>query len=63
MRKKKFFSTDKVTGGLGEVITGKVPGRQSDDEITFLKQQAVQLWILLQLSVSMSVLFLKELAA
>jgi len=35
--KKGVFSVDRVTGELGEVISGKVPGRQADDEITFFE--------------------------
>ncbi len=31
------FSADRVTGELGEVICGKAPGRQSEDEITFFE--------------------------
>lgn len=31
------FRAEDVTGELGEVITGKVPGRSSDDEITVFK--------------------------
>lgn len=31
------FALDKVTGELGEVLLGKVPGRESDDEITFFE--------------------------
>lgn len=34
---KGTFSADRVTGELGEVIFGKVPGRESDDEITFFE--------------------------
>jgi len=33
--RKGVFSEDRVSGELGEVIAGKVPGRESDDEITF----------------------------
>lgn len=35
--KNGVFSVDRVTGELGEVIAGKIPGRQSDDEITFFE--------------------------
>ncbi len=31
------FGADRITGELGEEICGKVPGRQSDDEITFFE--------------------------
>jgi len=34
---KGVFSADKVTGELGEVVSGKIPGRQSEDEITFFE--------------------------
>lgn len=33
--KKGVFSKNRVTGELGEVIAGKAPGRESDDEMTF----------------------------
>ncbi len=35
--KKGVFSADRITGELGEVISGKVPGRVSDSEITFFE--------------------------
>ncbi|MCK4941055.1 ornithine cyclodeaminase family protein, partial [candidate division WOR-3 bacterium] len=31
------WSWDKVHGSLGDVITGKIPGREKDDEITLFK--------------------------
>lgn len=31
------WSWDKVHGSLGDVITGKIPGRENDDEITLFK--------------------------
>ena len=34
---KGVFSADRVTGELGEVLLGKVPGRESEDEITVFK--------------------------
>lgn len=34
---KGVFSLDKVTGELGELILGKIPGRTSDYEITFFE--------------------------
>lgn len=34
---KGVFSAERVTGELGEVISGKVPGRVSDDEMTFFE--------------------------
>lgn len=34
---KGVFKESDVTGEIGEVISGKVPGRQSDDEITFFE--------------------------
>jgi ornithine cyclodeaminase len=35
--KKGTYSADRLTGELGEVIAGKVPGRVRDEEITFFK--------------------------
>jgi len=35
--KKGVFSEAQVTGELGEVICGKAPGRQSDDEMTYFE--------------------------
>lgn len=35
--RKGMFSASDVTGELGEVISGKVPGRESDDEMTFFE--------------------------
>lgn len=35
--KKGVFSQEKISGELGEVIAGKVPGRVNDDEITIFK--------------------------
>lgn len=32
--KKGLFGKDKVNGSVGEVLTGKMPGRESEDEIT-----------------------------
>jgi len=34
---KGIYSFDKVTGELGEVILGKVKGRENENEITFFK--------------------------
>lgn len=34
---KGIFSADRITGELGEVINGKIKGRESDDEITFFE--------------------------
>ncbi|HWR22560.1 MAG TPA: ornithine cyclodeaminase family protein, partial [Feifaniaceae bacterium] len=34
---KGTFSADRVTGELGEVVLGKVPGREREDEITLFK--------------------------
>jgi ornithine cyclodeaminase/alanine dehydrogenase-like protein (mu-crystallin family) len=31
------WSWDRVHGSLGDVIAGKIPGRESDDEITLFK--------------------------
>ena len=35
--RKGVFSTDKITGELGDVLSGKAQGRQSDSEITFFE--------------------------
>jgi ornithine cyclodeaminase len=35
--KKGTYSADRLTGELGEAIAGKVPGRLTDEEITFFK--------------------------
>ena len=35
--KKGVFSADKITGELGSVLAGKIPGRTSQDEITFFE--------------------------
>lgn len=34
---KGIFSADKITGELGAVLAGKIPGRTSDNEMTFFK--------------------------
>ncbi len=34
---KGTFSADRITGELGEVVLGKVPGREREDEITLFK--------------------------
>ncbi len=34
---KGVFSEDKVTGELGEALSGKVVGRENDDELTFFE--------------------------
>ena len=35
--KKGLISPDKINGELGEVINGKIKGRENDDEMTFFK--------------------------
>ncbi len=35
--KRGVFSAERVTGELGEIFCGKIPGRQSEDEITFFE--------------------------
>ena len=35
--KENKFSEDNVTGELGELILGKIPSRENDDEITLFK--------------------------
>lgn len=35
--KKGLISADKINGELGEVINGKIKGRENDDEMTFFK--------------------------
>lgn len=35
--KNNKFSEDSITGELGEILTGKVPSRENDDEITIFK--------------------------
>jgi ornithine cyclodeaminase len=35
--KKGLISADKINGELGEVINGKIKGRENDNEMTFFK--------------------------
>jgi ornithine cyclodeaminase/alanine dehydrogenase-like protein (mu-crystallin family) len=37
----RLFDESHIAGELGEVISGRIPGRQSEDEITYFKSVGI----------------------